>query len=318
MKRVAAFDCGTNSLRLLIADVDAVSGSLVDVDRQMEVVRLGEGVDATGMLSNEAMRRAFEVTRRYAIRCADAGVEAIRFVATSASRDAVNAGEFTTGIQAILGVRPEVISGVEEARLSFEGATSGLADRLNAGPVCVVDLGGGSTEIVVASPADLAGTLAAHSMNVGCVRMTERHLHSDPPTPDQVAAASIDIDRALNEVEKEVPIRIATSLVGVAGTVTTVTAHALGLRHYQPELIHGTALSVPQTQRVCQDLLWMPREARAALGFMHPGRVDVIGSGALVWSRVVRRMSCTAGISEVITSEHDILDGIALALGRGD
>ncbi len=313
--RVAAFDCGTNSLRLLIADVAPDGGSLVDVERVMEVVRLGQGVDATGVIAPEALARTLAVTERYAALCTSAGVQALRFVATSASRDARNAADFVAGVRSILGVEPEVISGAEEAALSFTGATAGLgADGL----VGVVDLGGGSTEIVVgrATSGSPARVLAEHSMNVGCVRMTERHLRSDPPTPAEVAAATADIDAALDAAALDVPLQQIATLVGVAGTVTTLTAHALRLPAYDAEVIHGQVLTVDETLAACDELLWMPRSERARLGFMHEGRVDVIGAGALVWSRVVRRVAAASGITNVVTSEHDILDGVALQLGR--
>lgn len=313
MRRVAAFDCGTNSLRLLVADVSA-DGSLVDLDRRMEVVRLGQGVDATGLINPEAMERAFAVTARYAQACRDHGVERLRFVATSASRDARNAGEFVAGVRDLLGVVPEVIDGAEEADLSFVGATSGLTAGDGA-PHLVVDLGGGSTEVVLGDAhGSGAAVIASHSMNVGCVRMTERHLRADPPTPDQITAATQDIDAALDAAEVDVPLAQTRTLVGLAGSVTTVTAHVLGLSTYQPHKIHGDVESVADVLAACDDLLMMTRERRAELGFMHPGRVDVIGAGALVWSRVVRRVADRAGITRVVTSEHDILDGIALRL----
>ncbi len=311
--RVAAFDCGTNSLRLLIADVE--NGRARDVHRVMRIVRLGQGVDATGEIHPDAMRRAFDVTREYARLCDEAQVAAVRFVATSASRDARNAGEFVTGIESILGTAPEVISGREEAWLSFTGACAGLGV---AGSACVVDLGGGSTEVVLgAADSGSADDLRAHSMDVGCVRMTERHLHSDPPTAAEIAAATADVDAALDAAQRDVPLARAGTLIGVAGTVTTLTAHALGLPRYDSEAIHGQVLSVERTLAVCDDLLRMTHAERARLGFMHPGRVDVIGAGALVWSLVVRRVANAAGLTTVTTSEHDILDGIALALAAG-
>jgi exopolyphosphatase/guanosine-5'-triphosphate,3'-diphosphate pyrophosphatase len=309
-RRVAAFDCGTNSLRLLVADV--AGGALTDVVRSMEVVRLGQGVDRTGRISDEAMARTLEVARRYAATCDELEVEAKRFVATSASRDAQNAGDFVEGVRAALGISPEVISGQEEAALSFAGATSGVGGD---GPFSVVDLGGGSTELVLGERVDGRATVSqAFSMDVGCVRMTERHLHGDPPTTDEVAAATADVEAALDEASQHVDLSRTRVLVGVAGSVTTVTAHALRLDRYDPEAIHGAVLPVPQVLSACDDLLAMPRADRAALGFMHPGRVDVIGAGALVWSCVVRRVAGAAGLTEVTTSEHDILDGIALAL----
>jgi exopolyphosphatase/guanosine-5'-triphosphate,3'-diphosphate pyrophosphatase len=310
-RRVAAFDCGTNSLRLLVADVR--DGRLTDVVRSMEVVRLGQGVDRTGRIGDEAMARTLAVARRYAATCDELGVAAKRFVATSASRDAENSADFVEGVRAALGISPEVISGQEEAALSFAGATSGVRGD---GPFCVVDLGGGSTELVLGERVDGEAVVSqAFSMDVGCVRMTERHLHGDPPTAAEVAAATADVEAALDEASRHVDLARTGRLVGVAGSVTTVTAHALRLDHYDPAAIHGAVLPVPQVLAACEDLLAMPRAGRAALGFMHPGRVDVIGAGALVWSCVVRRVVAAAGLAEVVTSEHDILDGIALRLG---
>ncbi len=305
MTRVAAFDCGTNSLRLLVADVEC--DRLTDVVRRMEVVRLGEGVDRTGRISDEALARTLRVVRAYGSECARLGVEASRFVATSASRDASNADEFVAGVREALGLEPEVVAGTEEAALSFVGATTGV---VGGGTTCVVDLGGGSTELVVGE----SSVRAAHSMDVGCVRLTERHLTGDPPTQAEIDAAATDVEGALDAAERDVPLADVRSLVGVAGTVTTVTAHALGLGRYDPAAIHGARLPVEQVLAACEQLLRMPREERAALGFMHPGRVDVIGAGALVWSQVVRRVAAASGVTEVVASEHDILDGIALGL----
>jgi len=307
--RVAAVDCGTNSLRLLVADVDAATGSLVDVERTMEVVRLGEGVDRTGALSPAALERTLAATRRCAARIADLGAHRVRFVATSASRDASNASLLVDGVREALGVEPEVVTGEEEARLSFRGATGDLRGRHPA-PRLVVDLGGGSTELVLGEE----DVEAAWSTDVGCVRLTERHLSADPPAPGAVEAARRDVRAALDEAARAVPLARAATLVGVAGTVTTVTAHVLGLPAYLPERIHGAVLGVPQVLAACDDLLAMGRPERAALPFMHPGRVDVIGAGALVWREVVERVARESGVEQVVTSEHDILDGIALSL----
>lgn len=307
--RVAAIDCGTNSIRLLVADVDPTAGTLVDLERRMEVVRLGQGVDRTGRIAPEAMARTLDAARRYAAICADLGVEAIRFVATSASRDAENRDEFVAGVRDALGVEPEVIGGVEEASLSFRGATGVLAQP---GPYLVIDLGGGSTEVVLGE----GSPSAAHSMDVGCVRITERHLRTDPPTPEQIEAAVADVHAALDVALADVPVGHTRTLVGVAGSVTTVTAHALGLDRYRPDRIDGATLTVQQVVDACEDLIARDRDSRAALGFMHPGRVDVIAAGALIWREVVLRVQrevAAAGgsLTEVITSEHDILDGIA-------
>lgn len=319
--RVAAVDCGTNSLRLLVADVttseDAATGGgprLVDVERRMEVVRLGEGVDATGVLSPAALDRTLGVTARYAERVRDLGAQRVRFVATSATRDAANAHELVEGVRALLGVEPEVVTGDEEARLSFRGATAGTAG--GGDPHLVVDLGGGSTELVLGSAAT-GDVLAATSMDVGCVRLTERHLRSDPPTAQEVAAARADVRGALDAAAAVVPLERCATLVGVAGTVTTVTAHALGLERYDPQRLHGAVLPVERVLAAGEELLAMTRAQRAALGPMHPGRVDVIGAGALLWGEVVTRTAAASGVTEVGASEHDILDGIALALAHG-
>lgn len=314
--RVAAIDCGTNSIRLLVADVDPSAGTLVDLDRRMEVVRLGQGVDRTGRIAPEALARTLDATRRYAQVCADLGVEAVRFVATSASRDAENRDEFVAGVREALGVEPEVIGGVEEAALSFRGATGVLGSR-HAAPYLVVDLGGGSTEVVLGDDAPEA----AYSMDVGCVRITERHLRSDPPAADEVEAAVRDVRAALDVAGRAVPFARTATLVGLAGSVTTVTAHALSLPAYDPAAIDGSVLPVDDVVAACDDLLARDRASRAALGFMHPGRVDVIGAGALVWREVVQRVRAevaAAGgeLTEVVTSEHDILDGIAWSVAE--
>lgn len=312
MTRVAAIDCGTNSIRLLVADVDPAAGTLVDLDRRMEVVRLGQGVDRTGRIAPEAMARALDAARRYADICTDLGVEAIRFVATSASRDAENRDEFVAGVRDALGVEPEVIGGVEEAALSFRGATGVLTAP---GPYLVVDLGGGSTEVVLGE----GSPQAAYSMDVGCVRITERHLHDDPPTAEQVAAAVADVHAALDVALAEVPVGQTRTLVGVAGTITTVTGHVLGLDRYRPDLIDGATLSIDDVVAACDDLIARDRDSRAALGFMHPGRVDVIAAGAIVWRelvlRVQREVAAAGGtLTHTVTSEHDILDGIAWSI----
>lgn len=314
MTRVAAIDCGTNSIRLLVADVDPGAGVVRDLDRRMEIVRLGQGVDRTGVLAPDALERTFAAAGRYAEVMAELGVERTRFVATSATRDAANRDEFVAGIREVLGVDPEVVSGVEEAELSFRGATSTVA-RTHPGPFLVVDIGGGSTELVLGED----GVEAARSADVGCVRLTERRLADDPPTTAQVEAATADVTAALDEVAAHVPLGRTGTLVGLAGSVTTVTAHALGLGTYQPERIDGAALDPDTVLAAAHELLTMPRQERAALGFMHPGRVDVIGAGALVWSLVVQRVRtevAAAGreLGPVVTSEHDILDGIALSL----
>jgi len=304
--KVAGIDCGTNSIRLLIASIEP-GKPLVDIERTMEVVRLGQGVDKTGRFADEALDRTFAAAERYADLCREHGVETIRFVATSATRDAQNRDTFMAGIESRLGVVPEVITGEREAQLSFNGAASVITTDE---PVAVVDLGGGSTEIVVGSQRD--GVHRAHSMNIGCVRMQERHLRSDPPTPDQLSAARTDIAAALDEAAAAVDLSSVTRLVGLAGTVTTVTARALGLSTYDPSAIDAAVLTVDEILDACDWLMTASRDERAAEGYMHPGRVDVIAAGALVWSEVVKRCAAETGIDTVTTSEHDILDGIAL------
>jgi exopolyphosphatase/guanosine-5'-triphosphate,3'-diphosphate pyrophosphatase len=314
--RVGAIDCGTNSIRLLVADVDPATGALTDVRRRMEIVRLGHAVDRTGVIAPESMERTLAVTREYAAACRELGADHVRFVATSASRDARNAREFIDGVRSAFvehygaEVSPEVVSGDEEAALSFAGATGGLATRDVSGPYLVVDLGGGSTELVRGTD----HVDAARSVDIGCVRMTERHLLSDPPTADEVAAATRDVDAALDLAESVVPIEGVAHLVGLAGSVTTITAHQLRLTAYDPERIHLSRAPVADVLAACDDLLAMSRAQRAQLPYLHPGRVDVIGAGALVWRRVVERVVDRAGITEVVTSEHDILDGIALSV----
>jgi len=307
-RRVAAIDCGTNSVRLLISEVDAASGLAVDVAREMRIVRLGEGVDANGRLSDSALSRTFAAVDEYAGLIAAKAVDAVRFVATSATRDAANREEFITGIRGRLGVEPEVISGDEEAALSFAGATGNL-DIAGAAPPClVVDIGGGSTEFVMGEPG--RAPTASASVDIGCVRMTERHFDADPPYPAEVAAARDDIDAAIVEVAKAVPLRQAKSLVGLAGSVTTVGALAMGMWEYDASRIHGSVITAADVHRVCEELLYATREKRDANAVIHPGRVDVIAAGSLVLSAIV----AYTGVPEILVSEHDILDGIAASI----
>ncbi len=311
--RVAAIDCGTNSLRLLIADVDPVRGTLTDLSRRMEIVRLGQGVDATGRLAADALDRTFRVLADYAREIESASAGAVRMVATSATRDAVNAGQFVGGVTAILGRPPEVLSGDQEARLGFIGATAefGPGPAALAPPYLVADIGGGSTEFVVGgNGAGSEDMLAALSVDIGCVRLTERYLHSDPPSAAEIAAATADVDAALAEVAAKLPVASARTLVGLAGSVTTVTAIALGLDGYDPARIHHARIPASKVSAVTAGLLRMSRPERASISVMHPGRVDVIGGGALVLDRIVQNF----GFTEVVASEHDILDGIAWSL----
>jgi exopolyphosphatase/guanosine-5'-triphosphate,3'-diphosphate pyrophosphatase len=305
MKRVAAIDCGTNSIRLLIAQVGA-DGTLTDLVRLMQIVRLGQGVDATGRLAPEALERTFGVAREYAAAIAAADVDGVRVVATSATRDASNRAEFEVGMTEIFGVAPEVVPGEVEAALSFAGATGGLAAAGVAAPYLVVDIGGGSTEFVLGT----AQPTAARSVDVGCVRMRERRLLDDPPTTEQIEAATADIDAAIAQAAAVVPLGEATSLIGVAGTVTTLTAIALGLQSYDPEAIHQSRVPAVKVRAIAARLLGLSRAERAQIPTMHPGRVDVIAAGALVLDRVLHAV----GDLDLIASEHDILDGIAASV----
>ncbi|MEV6053182.1 Ppx/GppA phosphatase family protein [Streptomyces sp. NPDC052107] len=325
--RVAAVDCGTNSIRLLVADVDPATGELLELDRRMTIVRLGQDVDRTGRLAPEALERTFAACREYAGVIRELGAAKVRFVATSASRDAENRDDFVRGVLDILGAEPEVISGDQEAEFSFTGATKELKGQDKGGterpsieggggrragdltkPYLVVDIGGGSTEFVVGEE----HVRAARSVDVGCVRMTERHLvHdgkvSDPPTEEQIAAMRADIEAALDLAEETVPLREARTLVGLAGSVTTVSAIAQELPEYDSARIHHSRVSRDRVREITEWLLRSTHAERAAIPSMHPGRVDVIGAGALVLLAIMERI----GAEEVVVSEHDILDGIA-------
>jgi exopolyphosphatase/guanosine-5'-triphosphate,3'-diphosphate pyrophosphatase len=302
--RVAAIDCGTNSIRLLVADVDPDAGTLVDLDRRMEIVRLGHGVDRTGRLNDEALARTFAACDRYAAVLRGLGAHEVRFVATSASRDAENRDEFVSGVLARIGVEPEVVTGDEEARLSFAGATHGLTGA--EPPYLVVDIGGGSTEFVLGTDEPVA----ARSVDVGCVRLTERHLTSDPPSRDQVDAVVADVDAAIALAAQAVPLGEARTLVGLAGSVTTLTAVALGQTEYDASQIHGARLSAATVAEWSDRLLAMTHDERARISVIHPGRVDVLNAGVLVLRRILE----ATGLPEVLVSEHDILDGIALSV----
>jgi exopolyphosphatase / guanosine-5'-triphosphate,3'-diphosphate pyrophosphatase len=311
MPRVAAIDCGTNSLRLLVADVDPQRGELADVERRMEIVRLGEAVDRTGRLAPEALERTFTALRQYAEIIIASEVQAVRMVATSATRDAENSGEFVSGVHRILGADPEVITGAEEAALSFAGATAELPRTGYAAPYLVVDVGGGSTEFVLGRDGEASTDVAAAvSVDVGSVRMTERHLHGDPAEPAEIAAATADIDAALDVVVGKAAACTAATLVGLAGSITTVAAIALGLPEYDPAVVHHSRLSAADVHAVTQRLLESTRAERARIGSLHPGRVDVIGAGSLILDRVMERFC----FGELVVSEHDILDGIAFRL----
>jgi exopolyphosphatase/guanosine-5'-triphosphate,3'-diphosphate pyrophosphatase len=304
--RVAAIDCGTNSLRLLVADVDPGSGTLVDLHRQMEIVRLGEGVDRTGRLADDALARTFAVCDRYAETLRDLDATRVRFVATSASRDAENRDDFVRGVLERIGVEPEVVSGDEEARLSFTGATRGLTGAES--PYLVVDIGGGSTEFVLGTNEPVA----ARSVDVGCVRLTERHFTADPPPREEIDALIADVDAAISVAAQTVPLDEARTLVGLAGSVTTLTAVALGQTEYDASAIHGARLSAVTVAEWSDRLLAMTHDERSRIAVIHPGRIDVLNAGVLVLRRVLDR----TGLSEVLVSEHDILDGIAWSIAH--
>jgi exopolyphosphatase/guanosine-5'-triphosphate,3'-diphosphate pyrophosphatase len=309
-RRVAAVDCGTTSIRLLIADVDPDRATLADVDRRMEIVRLGQGVDTTGRLAPEALDRTLKALRGYAALITDRGAEAVRMVATSATRDAANADEFVRRVTEILGTGPEVLSGDEEARLSFLGATAELGPQVPS-PYLVADIGGGSTEFVLGAGAEVTSAL---SVNIGCVRMTERHLRADPPSAAQITAATADIDAAIARAAAVVDAAQARTLVGLAGSVTTVAGIALDLPSYDPERLHHTRISAAEVHEVTARLLAQTRAERARIPVMHPGRIDVIGAGALILDRLMTQL----GFTDVLVSEHDILDGIAWSIATPD
>ena len=302
MNRVAAIDCGTNSIRLLIADI--TGDNFQELIREMEIVRLGQGVDATGAFDPEAIERTLAATKKYAEIIASKGVEKIRFCATSATRDASNRELFIDGVREILGIEPEVIPGTEEAALSFIGATKGLVHTES--PYLVVDIGGDSTEFVLGT----TEVEYAKSVNIGCVRMSERHLNKAPQDPLAIQRAIRDIDDAIAEAEYIVPIKEAKTLIAVAGTATTVAAAALGLSQYDRHAIHLSRIPTAKVLEIAQMFSLMSRDEIAALGYMHPGRVDVIAAGSLVLSRVM----LATGASEFVASESDILDGMAWAL----
>lgn len=315
--RVAAIDCGTNSIRLLVADVEAGATGLRDLAREMRVVRLGQGVDATGAFVPEAIERTRVALAEYVdIIAGLGGVDAVRMVATSATRDAANRDLFFDMTSRLLepvaaGAVAEVVTGDEEARLSFAGAVGDLdpAD----GPFLVVDLGGGSTELVLG---DASGVSAAHSADIGCVRLTERCLASDPPIAAEIGAAREFVAERLAPAFQAVPVAQARTWVGVAGTMTTIAAVAQDLPSYDPDRIHLSRIGFGELHEVCDRLVGMTREQRAAIGSMHPGRVDVIGGGSLVTAALADHIGAESGIDSLVVSEHDILDGIALSLAR--
>ncbi|MCV7245823.1 Ppx/GppA family phosphatase [Mycobacterium mantenii] len=309
--RFAGIDCGTNSIRLLIADFDG--GRLRDVHRETRIVRLGQGVDATGEFAADAIARTRAALTDYAALIKEHGAQRVRMVATSAARDVANRDAFFAMTAEVLGaVLPgavaEVITGAEEAELSFRGAVGELDSA--AGPFVVVDLGGGSTEIVVG--ADVV--TASYSADIGCVRLTERCLHSDPPTPEEVAAAREVVRERLEVALGVVPVEGAKTWVGLAGTMTTLSALAHDLTTYDSAAIHLSRVPGDDLLSVCERLIGMTRAERAALPPMHEGRADVIGGGAIVVEELARELRARAGIDELTVSEHDILDGIVLSI----
>ncbi|HEU4948741.1 MAG TPA: Ppx/GppA phosphatase family protein [Kribbella sp.] len=306
--RVAAVDCGTNSIRLLIADL--VDGSLHELDRQVKIVRLGQGVDSTGAFVPEALERTFAACDEYAEAVRALGVERLRFVATAAARDVSNRDGFFAGVRDRFGVEPDIITGDEEAELSFRGAISGLAEHDVPGPYLIADIGGGSTELVLG---DASGVWNAESLDMGSVRMTERYLSSDPAMVAEMTAAAREVDALLDATA--VPIRRARSLIGVAGTVTTVAAVALKLTEYDRSRVHHARIPGPVLLDTTSWLMGSSRAERSAVPVIHPGRVDVIGAGALILQRLHDRISAFLAEDQVLVSEHDILDGVALSLG---
>jgi len=301
--RVAAYDCGTNSLRLLVADFH--EGVMTELARDMRIVRLGEGVDRTGRIAEAALQRTLAALKEFDAVARELGADRTRFCATSAARDAENAAEFSAAVRSVIGVDPEVIPGAEEAELSFAGAVGSLGEQYPQ-PYLVVDIGGGSTEFIIGGDS----VEAARSLDIGSVRLTERHFADDPPTAAQVAAATADVESAMDTLaEAGVDVTAARTVVGVAGTVTTIAAGALGLQAYDRDAIHHADLPVEQVRRTIANLIAMSSDERRALGYMHPGRADVIGAGAVILDVLLRRTR----VGSVLVSEHDILDGIALS-----
>jgi exopolyphosphatase / guanosine-5'-triphosphate,3'-diphosphate pyrophosphatase len=294
---VAAIDCGTNSIKLLVADLPQV------LARESQVVRLGQGVDETGRLTDEALARTFAAVEEFAATIAtyDVPVERIRFCATSATRDATNARVFVEGVRERLGVTPQVLSGMEEAALVFSATTQ--LDPPPAPPALAVDIGGGSTELVLGSAE------TAVSMDIGSVRLHERHLLADPPTPGEWQRCLRDIDEHLDGCGLD--LAAAGSIVGTSGTVKTIACGVLDLPLYDRGRIDGVVLGVVETVDFSARLRAMTVDHRKALPYMHPGRADVIGAGSLIWSRILER----ATVDRYVVCEADILYGIARTIG---
>jgi exopolyphosphatase/guanosine-5'-triphosphate,3'-diphosphate pyrophosphatase len=307
MTRVAAVDCGTNTIKLLVADIDPAAGTELSLVRELRIVRLGQDVDRSGRLAPQALDRVFAAAEEYARIVEQHQVDAVRFVATSAARDADNSEAFLDGIQQRLGVRPEVVSGEEEAQLTFDGATRTLTDR--AEPLAVLDIGGGSTELVVGTSGRVD---ASRSLEIGSVRVTERLMPSDPPSTSELAAATAFVDDALATLPTYgVRLGEVRTLVGVAGTVTTVASVLLGLTEWDRDRVHHARLDTQDVHALTERLLAMTVEQREALG-IPTGRSDVIGAGALILDRVLRRCA----VDELLVSDSDVLDGIAWSIAR--
>jgi exopolyphosphatase/guanosine-5'-triphosphate,3'-diphosphate pyrophosphatase len=301
MKRVAAIDCGTNSIRLLISDIDTSTNTATDVVREMRIVRLGEGVDRTNAFLPTALERTFKAVEEYDKLLLKHNVEHVRFVATSATRDAQNKAMFIKGVIDRLRIVPEVIAGVEEAALSFDGATRSLRQKHSA-PFLIIDLGGGSTELVIGDKEPTG----AYSMDVGCVRMTERHTPGGNPTKEQEEAIRTDVRNALKVAGTKVDWKTAKTVVGVAGTITTVAAHVLNLKTYDPDVLHGASITAEQVSQTAQDFITLTPAQRGALPYMHEGRIEVITAGSIVLDEVMKGI----GAQTLIASERDILDGV--------
>ena len=304
MTTVAAVDCGTNSIKVLIAAIGD-DGRLDVVMRDSRVVRLGEGVDTTKMLGDAALERTFAAIDEFAevIRAHGVPPERVRFCATSATRDAGNSAVFAEGVRRRMGVEPEVLSGDEEAALVFAGAMA--AQRpMPPEPVLVVDIGGGSTELVLVEGDDRQSV----SMDIGSVRLHERHLHSDPPTASEVAACVADIDQHLDACG--VALERTRTAIGTSGTIKTLACGVLALGSYDRDAFDRAVLSNESTATFVDALVAMPVAERRALPYMHPGRADVIDAGALIWSRILSRVP----VSQHLVSEADILHGIAAAI----
>ena len=314
MTRVAAVDCGTNSIRLLISEVQE-DGKIRDIVRTMEIVRLGQGVDATGEFAAEALERTRVALEGYVQQMKFENVKRVRMVATSAMRDVKNQREFFDMAAQLLGqiqqgAQAEVITGEEEALLSFKGAVTDLASH--KGPFCVIDLGGGSTEFVVGTAE--GEILGAHSAQMGCVRLTERIMRTDPPTEAEIEIAADYVEQRMQEVEKIVPISDAQTFVGCAGTFTTLSALAQGLERYDADAIHGSELRFDALRVLTRQLMGVPSDVRALNPVIHPGRADVIGGGSVAVEGIIRMIERNSDAKSFFISEKDILDGIVVGI----